>query len=198
MAKSKVNPKRKKKLQQFKQKAKKMSEQKATPKTHVIPQTEWNSQDVLDVRGDILEALETQAVALYEGINSLQGQFQRLAQAMNLLMQDNIKKEKIKLTYKWNNGETLTDEELVGYQNQLKQIEEERKRQQDEYLKQLEAGKKLENAAKTGLVGPDGSPVGTTQDLDAEDEKEEGSVDDLVAQPAQEQYENEKASAERV
>lgn len=158
MAQSKKNPKRKKKVQNFKQKAKKMSEQQKTPKTHLVPQTEWNSKDVLELRGDLLEALEQLFVQTYEHLSAANSTFSKAGQVIQMIMSNNIKNGKIKLTYKWNNGEDATPEDVAEFEAQMKQI---REHQQNQAKQQQQ----LANAAKTGLVGPDGEPIGTTQDL---------------------------------
>jgi len=159
MAQSRKDPKRKKKLQNFKQKSKKMSEQQQTPKTHLIPQTEWNSKETLDIRGDLMEALEKQFYLTYQHLQQANQEFEKIAQVMQMIFSTNIKTGKVKLKYSWNNGEPATDQEVKNYEAKIAEIRNAQQKQQEDLLKQ-------ENALKTGLVGPGGEPIGSTQNLD--------------------------------
>jgi hypothetical protein len=162
MAQSRTNKKRKHKVQQFKNNQKKMEKQASIPKTHLVPQPEWQSNENLDMRGDILEALEQQIMI---GLDALQ----KSGQALQYLMAQNIKSGKINLSYVWNNGEPATEQEIAAYKEQLEKVKAERNQQM---LAQQEELQKQANAARTGLVGPDGQPIGTTQSLEEDTDEE--------------------------
>jgi hypothetical protein len=162
MAKSRTNKNRKHKVQQFKHHQKKMEKQASIPKTHLVPQPEWQSDANLDMRGDILEAVEQQIMI---GLDALQ----KCGQALQYLMAQNIKSGKINLSYVWNNGEPATEQEIAAYKEQLETVKAERNKQ---LLEQQEEIQRQANAAVTGLVGPDGQPIGTTQSLTDAPEEE--------------------------
>lgn len=153
---------RKDKVEKFKDNAKQQAAQAAIPKTHLIPQTNWNTTDVLDLRGDLLEALEKQMVLVYQNLQAANDEFNKAAQVMQMIMSTNVKSGKINLTYSWNNGEKATEQEVEDFKAKMKEIQELRN-------KQVQDLKRTENAAKTGLVAADGStPIGSTQNLDEE------------------------------
>lgn len=180
MAQSKKNPKRKKKVEQFKETAKVQAAQKQIPRTHLVPTPTWQSTENLDLRGDLLEAFEQQLVIAMDAI-------QKCGQALQYVMQMNIKSEKIKLDYQWNNGEKPTQEEIDKFLADQKTLMEERKKQmlemQETLQKQANQAIAETNASITGLVGPDGvTPVGTNKPLvdeeDSIDEQPSDNVDD--------------------
>lgn len=169
MAESKTNKERKGKVEAFKEKAKEQAKQQAIPKSHLIPLTEWPSTENLDLRGDLMDALEQQMVATFQNLqqvrqllNETQNEFQKAAHVMQMIIQQNIKAGKVKINYQWSNGEDATPEEVEQYEKEMQKI-------RDLQRKQFEEAQKQQNAAKTGLVGADGQPVGTTQNLDGEE-----------------------------
>ena len=147
---------RNKKKEQFKQKAKHEAAQQAIPKTHLVPVPTWQSDDNLNLRGDMLEALEQNLMAAIDAI-------QKCGQIAQFVMQQNIKADKIKVNYVWNNGEAASEAEIATHKDTLKKMQEERQKQLLQMQEQIQQDF---NAAKTGLVGPDGQPVGTTQNLE--------------------------------
>ena len=165
MSNSKQNPDRKSKVQAFQAKAKQENQQQQTPKTHLVPYTEWQSTEILELRGDLLQALEDQYVLTFQALIDARNQlaaagenFQKSAHIIQMIMQHNIKLDKVKLKYTWNNGETPTEVEIKEYTEKIEQI-------RDLQKKKFEEAKAQENASKTGLVGVNGQPIGTSQDL---------------------------------
>ena len=134
-----------------------------TQKQFLVPETQWQSTDILEVRGDILQVLESQMVTAYKKISEALSEFQKAGQALSYLMQYNIKSGKIALNYKWNNGEPATAEEVESYKSQMEQLQ---KHQQEKQQHEKDFNKKFENASKTGLVDEKGAAIATTQDLD--------------------------------
>jgi hypothetical protein len=176
MSASKTNKERKGKVEAFKEKAKEQAKQQAVPKTHLIPLTEWPSTENLDLRGDLMDALEQQMVATYQNLaqarqllNETQNEFQKAAHVLQMIIQQNIKAGKIKLNYQWNNGEDATPEEVTQYETEMQKL-------RDLQRKQFEESQKQQNAAKTGLVGADGQPVGTTQSLEEDEDNDSTSA----------------------
>lgn len=170
MAESKTNKQRKGKVETFKEKAKEKAKQEAIPKTHLIPLTEWESTENLDLRGDLMDALEQQMVSTYQNLaqtrqllDEAQREFQKAAHVMQMIIQQNIKAGKVKLNYQWNNGEDASPEEVAEYETKMNEL-------RDLQKKQFEQAQAEKNAMKTGLVNPDGSPLGSTQNLDEDDE----------------------------
>lgn len=156
---------RSKKQQAFKSKEKQKAAQQRIPRTHLVPVPEWQSNENLDFNGQLLDVAQQQFVVLNEAM-------QRLGQVFHAVISGNIKSGKVKINYVWNNGEPATKEESEAYQKQLEDI----KAQQKTFLEQTQ---QLQNAAKTGLVAPDGSPIGTTQNLDTETEQEEEESEEI-------------------
>lgn len=154
---------RKAKQNKFKENAKKEAAKQAVPKTHLVPVPTWQSSEQLELRGDLLEALEQQLVAAIDAV-------QKAGQVVQFVMQHNVKSEKIKIDYVWNNGEKPTDEEVSNFKAEMERVRQERQKQAKEFQENLQ---RQENAAKTGLVGVDGQPIGSTQDLDEESTTEE-------------------------
>jgi hypothetical protein len=174
MSQSKVEKDRKNKVQAFKAQAKEQAKQAGIPKTHLVPLTEWETTDILNLRGDLLEAMEQQFVLTYQNLASAEQmvaeakkEFQKAAQVMQMIMSTNIKAGKIRLKYSWNNGEDATEEDVKDYEAKMEKIREAQKKAFEDYQKQ-------QNAEKTGLVGPDGQPVGTAQDLEDDTTDEAG------------------------
>ncbi len=176
MPSSKKDKSRKKNLLKFKQTAKKMSEQNQIPKSHLIPTTQWETTDILDVRGDVLEALENSLVETFGQLQKLNNDMQRLGNVIQVLIKDNVDKGKIKLSYVWNNGETATEEDVLEFK---KKMEEFNKAKEDSVKQQ----KIQQNAAKTGLVDANGNGIGTEQDLDQAPQKHEVTQQDLNTYP---------------
>lgn len=169
MAKSKTDKSRKKKVEQFKETAQVKAAQQQIPRTHLVPIPTWQSTENLDLRGDLLEAFEQQLVIAMDAI-------QKCGQALQYAMQQNIKSEKIKLEYQWNNGEKPTEKEVEDFLAEQKKLQEARKQQMLDMQAEIQ---RQANHAKTGLVGPDGSPVATDQNLsEDEDQQAEDEVDD--------------------
>lgn len=142
---------RSKKVQKFKESAKKQSAQQAIPKTHLTPTPTWLSTDNLDLKGNILEAMQHQ---LFEAMEKIQ----QIGQALAHVMQQNIATGKIKIDYYWNNGEKATEAEATTFKAEVEKRQEQARQFQEGLKEQI-------NAGKTGLVGPSGEPVGTTQEL---------------------------------
>lgn len=195
MAQSKTNKNRKAKKEKFKEGAKKQAEQQRIPRTHLVPVPTWQSNETLDLRGDLLEALEQQMVIAMDSL-------QKCGQVLQYIMQQNIKAEKIKLQYEWNNGEKPTDKEVEDFLAQQKLLQEERKKQMLDLQEKLQAEADLAkkqstaeaNNAITGLVGPDGTPIGSSKPLveevtedndeDLEDDEDFNEEDSTDEQPS--------------
>jgi hypothetical protein len=180
MAQSKQSKDRANKKEEFKEKAKKEAAQAAIPKTHLIPETTWQTTDVLDLRGGLLEILEKQMVLTFEKIQQsiqvqeqIQAEFAKAGQVMQMIMGSNIKSGKIKLSYKWNNGEDATEEDVAKFKAQMEEISKKR-------IEQVEEFQKNSNAAKTGLVTPEGEPLGSTQSLDDDDDQEDDITNEVL------------------
>lgn len=162
MAKSKTNKDRKQKLQNFKQKSKKMNEQQKQPKQQLFPIPEWQSNETLDLNGGLLQALDNTLNETYQHINAAINSFQKISSIMQSVVAQNINSGKVKITYDWNNGEKATEEEVVEFKKRMEEVKAAQIAQQDELKKQA-------NAEVTGLVGLTGEPIGTTQELTSEE-----------------------------
>lgn len=186
MAQSKTNKNRKGKKEKFKEKAKENAQKQRIPRTHLVPIPTWQSNENLDCRGDLLEAYEQQLVIAMDAI-------QKCGQALQYMIQQNIKAGKIQLQYEWNNGEKPTQKEIDDFLELQKKAQEERKKQMLELQEKLQAEADLakkqsiaeENNAITGLVAPDGTPIGSSKPLvedtdegEDEDQDEEDSTDE--------------------
>lgn len=149
MANSKKDKSREKKVEKFKETAKKHAQQSQTPRTHLIPQTEWQSTDILDMRGDLAEGFEIEMVKAYEAI-------QRAGQIFQNLMSLNIQAGKVKINYIWNNGEIPTEKEIVDYKQAVEFMQQERQKKIDEIQSGLE---KQAQANQSGLITAGGQPL---------------------------------------
>lgn len=163
---SKTDKKRKDKKEAFKENAKKEAAQAAIPKTHLIPQTSWQTTDMLDLRGDLLEAFEKNMVLTYEALQQAQMNFSHAAQVLQMIMSTNVKSGKINLSYVWNNGEPASEEEVNSFKAKMEEINKLRQEQATKIKQEA-------NSEKTGLVGPGGEPIGTDQNLDEEEQESE-------------------------
>jgi hypothetical protein len=152
MANSKKDKTRANKAEKFKENAKKAAAQAAIPKHHLIPQTEWKTTDVLDLRGDLAEAFEIHMVKAFE---SLQAAGETFRQLMSL----NIQAGKVKITYIWNNGEIPTEKEVQEYQKAMDMMQKQREQFEKAQRGEVEPGTVLET------VG--GAPL-TEENLEAE------------------------------
>jgi hypothetical protein len=149
MAASKVNKDRSKKVEKFKQEAKKAHAQQQTPKTHLIPHTEWQSDAALEARGDLAESFERNLVTAYEAI-------QRVGQAFQEMISLNINAGKVQLKYVWNNGEIPTDKEVEEYKAAMEVMQEARAKKMQEIQANLQ---KEATASQSGLITTDGQPL---------------------------------------
>lgn len=183
MAESRTNNDRKHKVDAFKQKEKQAAKQEARPRTYLIPNTTWESKENLDFRGDLADAMEHQMMLTFQALqeskrqlNEAAQEFQKMAHVMQMIIQQNIKAGKIKLNYVWDNGDPATDEDVATYESKMNELRELQK-------KAFEENRKKENGEKTGLVGLDGQPIGTTQSLDENlDQEEEKNLEAIVDQ----------------
>jgi len=170
MSASKQEKERKSKAQTFKERAKEQAKQAKIPKSYLVPLTEWDSTQVLDLRGDLLDALEQQFVSTYQELQQAKGylqnaeqEFQKAAHVVQMIMQANIKAGKVRVKYSWNNGEDATEQDIKEFEAKMQEI-------RDKQQKEFEAHQASLNAEKTGLVDPGGNPIGTTQNLEEETE----------------------------
>jgi len=169
MAESKRNADRKANREAFKAIAKQEAEIGKKPeKAYLIPITEWETTELLELRGDLLEALEQKFVltyqklaALRQGINEAFDDFQGAASALQMVIQSNVKNGKVKLSYKWNTGEEATAREIKEFETKMEEVKKAQQEAYENYQRNL-------NAEKTGLVSPEGAPIGTTQNLDGD------------------------------
>lgn len=150
---------RKKKVEKFKEEAKKQAAVAAQPRTHMVPQTEWQSKDNLDLRGDLAEALENQLVAAYQALTNA-------GQIFSQFMQANIASGKAKVTYIWNTGEIPTPEEQQKWVETMEMVQKQREAQ----LKAMQEGLAGDDATNTVLETVGGRPL-TEENL----EKEKGA-----------------------
>jgi len=165
---------KKRKLNNFKNKAKKMAEQKSIPKTHLIPETEWQSNEELVLRGDLLEALEKTLITTFENLQQANANFGKVGQILQMIVTSNIKNGKVKLKYKWNNGELATEQEVADYESKALELQKAQQAQYAELVKQAQANETAAtNASKTGLVDVQGSPIGSDIPLDDETHPDE-------------------------
>ena len=159
MAKTSNRPEQKQKAAQFsEEQKKKIKAAQAGEKTHLIPDVEWQSQDFLELRGDVAEAIQNNLMAAYEAL-------QRAGQAFQVVLNMSIKAGKAKLTYSWNNGEKPTDEEIKNFQDQMNQLNEMKKKQLEDVQDAINKEKEAEGQPKTNLVTLDGAPL-TEENLD--------------------------------
>lgn len=137
MANSKTDKSRETKKEHFKKQAKKAAAQAEIPRTHLVPQTEWQSTDVLEMRGDLAEAFELNMMKAWEAINAA-------GKAFSSMMSLNIQAKKVKLTYIWNNGEAATDEEVRKFEESramVQQLQQEQMEKLQQTLKDEQEGK---------------------------------------------------------
>jgi hypothetical protein len=142
----------KEKAAAFSDAQKKKNAQASQPKTHLIPDVEWQSTDNLDLRGDVAEAIQNNLVVAFEAL-------QKAGQAFQVLLNLNIKAGKAKLKYTWNNGEIPTDSELKEYQEQMNQLQALKAEQLKKAQDGIAAEAKKNQTSKTNLVTTDGQPL---------------------------------------
>lgn len=153
MATSKKDKSRANKVEKFKEGAKKEAAFANTPRTHLIPQTEWQSTDTLDMRGDLAQHFEIELVKAYEAV-------QKVGQIFSEMMSLNMGTGKVKLTYIWNNGEKPTEKEVEDYKLAVQFMQQERQKQMNEIQDRLQkTAQDNVNASKSGLVTADGQPL---------------------------------------
>lgn len=189
MAESKTDKSRNSKVDSFKQRAKEEAKKAKIQKTHLMPLTEWEATEVLDLRGDLLEAMEQQFIAVWQNlahakhlVDQAQGEFQKAAHVMQMIIKKNVDAGKIKMKYMWNNGDDATEADIAKFEADLERLREEQAQKRDEELNEQEKVIQLQNAAKTGLVGTNGEPIGSTRNLDEDSADEELTTDAYAEQ----------------
>jgi len=156
MATSKKDKSRTKKTEKFKEEAKKANAIASQPRTHMVPQTEWQSGEMLDLRGDLAEGFELSMVKAYEALQQAGSIFQQF-------MAMNIQSGKAKVTYIWNTGAIPTDKELSDWKAGMELMQKKRETQMAELQKNLQE----EANGGTVLETIGGQPL-TEQNLEAE------------------------------
>lgn len=138
------NKNRKEQVQNFKNKKmeqNKQSEKKEQPKRQLIPSPEWNNTDFLEMRGDLLQALDMSLTEAFEAGNQMLHSLQRAGQVIQMMIGHNIKQGKMELKYVWsNNGDYATDKEVEQFKAELDKLN----KQREELLKTAETGIKEE------------------------------------------------------
>jgi len=158
---SKTDASRKNKAQNFKDKAKKEAAQAQVPHTHMIPQTEWQSDDNLILMGSIAEGIEINLVKAYEAL-------QHAGQLFQQMIQLNIQAGKVKMTYIWNNGDIPTKEEQEMWVKQMQFLNDERAKKMAEIQAGIQKGAvDSKNAEEGGLQTVGGQPL-TEENLENE------------------------------
>lgn len=153
---AKNRPGQKQKAAQFsEEQKKKIRAAQAGEKTHLIPDVEWQSADILELRGDVAEAIQNNLMAAYESL-------QRAGQAFQVMLNMSIQKGKAKLTYSWNNGEAASEADIKEFQAQMEQIN---KMKTDQLQKVQDVIAQEKGEPKTDLVTVDGAPL-TEENLD--------------------------------
>lgn len=163
---------RSKKKDNFKKKAKHEAAQKAIPRTHLVPVPNWQSDENLDLRGDYMEAIQQSVFEAYQHL-------ERIGQALQIVLSLNVQVGKVKIDYVWNNGEKASEAEVEAFKKQMDEV----KKQQELFAEQAKLQK---NHSKTGLVGADGQPIATTQDLEEDSDSDEQPSNDAEDQTAEE------------
>lgn len=137
--------------------------QAKTEKRFIIPQPSWQSTENMDLQGDVLEALEHTISNTFDKIQELAADFQKVTGVLQQIIGRNVKSGKVTLDYVWNNGEKATKEEAEKWQADFKLLQERRLAEAADAEKNRIA---QANAEKTGLVSPDGSPIGSDTPLE--------------------------------
>jgi hypothetical protein len=151
MPKSRKDPSRSKNLNQFKNQSKKMNLQATTGKQFLVPETSWESNEELILPGHVLEAIEKNFVEQHKALAEAQAAFDKQARILQVVFQKNIAVNKIKLQYKWNNGEVATTEEVEQFKADMAKV---REHQQKQFEAQQAAA-----APKSGLVTANGQDI---------------------------------------
>ena len=149
MAESKTNKSRKKKVENFKEKVKEANQRAAIPKTQLVPQTVFQSTDILEIPGGLVDVMQQALVEAHEAL-------QRAGQAFQQFMAMNIQSEKVKLEYIWNNGEIPTPDEIAKFKEDMMKVQQLRQKQQEELVAQMEKDAKT---PKTNLTTVGGQPL---------------------------------------
>lgn len=140
MAKSKNHKDHKQKVNQFKNKIMAQNQAQKVEKTHLVPQPEWQSTENLDARGDLMEVMDQALVQVYSAL-------QRAGQAFQAMIGENIKNNKVKIKYVWNDGSPASESEVSDYQKHMDSIREmqqaQAKQQSAEGVKEQQPGAAL-------------------------------------------------------
>jgi hypothetical protein len=166
---------RSKQKEKFKANAKQQAAQERMPRTHLVPVPTWQSNENLDLQGNLLEVMERKLLEAMDAI-------QQLGNVMSIIMQQNVKSEKIKIDYMWNNGDKPSEAEVNAFKAEMERVKNQQKLMVDQ-------SKLQENFAKTGLTDAEGNPIATTQNLDEDQPNSDG-------QPSENASESEQEAAE--
>lgn len=163
MAVSRKDPKRKQKLNTFKNKNKmsdnKQEQLKTGPKEFIVPVPKWAPDAKITMSGNQLEAFVSLIRTAYEAVGNL-------GRVVDTIVHAGIDAGAVTVEKIWNNGEKPTAEEIADFDAKAEEVRVARQAQFDEQQSNLVKDlKKKTNADITGLVNTDGSPIGTDQDL---------------------------------
>jgi hypothetical protein len=154
MATSKTDPSRKGKQKAFSQAQQAQATKKATgPRTQIVPSTQWESKDLLLIRGDLLEAFNKTLEVFYSAFQQLGMIYQQVI-ALNV-QSDSNPEGKIKFNYIWDNGEKVSDQDLEVFKRKMGQIQALRNKQAQE-VQQLA---QVKEGPQSNLVTADGQPL---------------------------------------
>lgn len=146
------NKDRKANVDAFKEQQKAKHAQASQPKTHIVPDVEYQSTEMLELRGDVADAIQKGLTTAFINLQKANKALQEVGQAYQFLLAHNINVGKAKLKYNWNNGQPATEAEIADFQAKMAKIQDERIKQQKE-----QEGNKEE--PKTNLTTVEGRPL---------------------------------------
>lgn len=151
---SKQKPSRAGKAKAFSQQQQAIAHKRAErPRTQIVPSTQWESNDVLVIRGDLLEAFNKTLEVVYSGLQQMGMIYQQII-ALNVQNEANPE-GKIRFTYIWDNGEKVSDQDLEIFKRKMGQIQALRQKQQAE----VEQLAQVKDSPKSGLVTATGEEL---------------------------------------
>ena len=155
MASQKQKPSRAGKAKAYSQQQQSIAAKRAAePRTQIVPSTQWESNDILALRGDLLEGFNKTLEVIYSGLQQLGMIYQQII-ATNVQSEANPE-GKIRFSYIWNNGEKVSNQDLEVFKRKMGQIQALRQKQQAE-VEQIAQVK--ETKSKSGLVTAEGIPL---------------------------------------
>lgn len=126
------------------------NKQSEVPQRFLLPVPKWESKEMLEIRGDLLQAIDDNLSDAYAYQMETAKCLENCGKAFQAMMGHNLKNNKMQITYKWSDGTEATEDEIKAFQKQQEAV-----------------NKSKSNAGTTSpILGPEGQAIVYSDDAE--------------------------------